>query len=213
MKTLYLDESGNANMKRIDSNYPVFAFGGVIIDSNDMQFNMQIMNDFKKKFFGTNEIILHSSEIVRLKNSFSFLKNPSLWAEFLHSLNHIMDIMKYRVKICIFDKKKFGPNDDLYEISFSRFIESFDEEIRIIAESAGKITDAKMMIAFGKSECGCKNNFLADFNIQSKTKNMLGLQLADLVLPPVVRHHMGRSDTTDYRIVMKKCDKNSIMII
>lgn len=217
MKILYLDESGNCNLQKIDPLYPVFALGGVVVDSDDFHFNAELINNFKKKYFGTTDIVLHSSEIVRRKNNFHFLNNSGVWDEFLTDLNKVMDSMRYEVITCIINKNNIeNTYVNVYEIALVKLLgvlpEIMPEQLHIIIESAGKVLDSEILMAYGKVTKN-NNKQVQKISIQPKYKNIIGLQIADLVLPPLVRNYIKKTNNEDYEIVCKKCYDKGIIII
>jgi len=71
MKTLFIDESGDHNLEKIDSQYPVFVLAGVIFDNDYYNKTAkEKIKKFKIKIFGTDKIILHTADISRNKNGF-----------------------------------------------------------------------------------------------------------------------------------------------
>lgn len=75
-KILFLDESGDHNLSKIDPQYPLFVLGGVVMEQSYAEGELtQRMDDFKKRVFGKSDIILHTAEMVRNLNEFSNLKN------------------------------------------------------------------------------------------------------------------------------------------
>lgn len=69
MKTLFIDETGDHDLIKIDQNYPIFALCGVIFDQKDIKSCDQKIDKFKSYFFQNKENhILHSSDIKRRRN-------------------------------------------------------------------------------------------------------------------------------------------------
>ncbi|HJD61209.1 MAG TPA: DUF3800 domain-containing protein [Rickettsia endosymbiont of Columbicola hoogstraali] len=76
MHILFIDESGDHNLTKIDPLYPIFVLGGVIIEKNYADGELIYeMNKFKQLVFGTTDIILHTAEICPNKNKFLCLKD------------------------------------------------------------------------------------------------------------------------------------------
>ena len=77
MKILFLDESGDHNLAVIDSNYPVFVLGGVILDRDYAEGPLaEAVNRFKHELFGQTDILLHTVDISRNRNGFELLNDP-----------------------------------------------------------------------------------------------------------------------------------------
>ena len=70
-KILFLDESGDHNLNVIDSQYPVFVLGGVIIDKEYAEGQLvDALNEFKAAVFGRTDIVLHTADITRNRSGF-----------------------------------------------------------------------------------------------------------------------------------------------
>ena len=62
MKVLYLDESGDHRLKRIDPVYPIFVLGGVIVERAYVREVVEPrMREFKQRFWGRDNVILTRS--------------------------------------------------------------------------------------------------------------------------------------------------------
>lgn len=77
MYKLFLDESGDHNLKVIDPNHPVFALVGCIFEEN--YYNKEAIKKVKElkiKYFNSTEVILHSRDIRKQENKpFLVLRN------------------------------------------------------------------------------------------------------------------------------------------
>ena len=73
---MFLDESGNHDLKKIDPNYPVFVLGGVIVDEGYAKTVIEEeVNRFKKSWFGSTSPVLHTADITRNRHEFEILKD------------------------------------------------------------------------------------------------------------------------------------------
>ena len=107
MKVLFLDESGDHNLSVIDPQYPVFVLGGVIVDKDYAEGPLvEALNDFKQEFFGTGEIVLHTSDIVGNRNGFESLRDPDFRDRFYLKLNKLMRSLPYQVVACAIRKDR-----------------------------------------------------------------------------------------------------------
>jgi hypothetical protein len=60
MKVLYLDESGDHSLTRIDPQYPVFVLGGIIVDQAYARDDMEPRpRAFKLRMFARDDLVLH----------------------------------------------------------------------------------------------------------------------------------------------------------
>lgn len=79
MKLLFLDESGDHSLEKIDEDYPIFVLGGVVVDRSYYRTVLEPrVRDLKEAIFGHGELILHTTDIIRGRNGFEALNNPSL---------------------------------------------------------------------------------------------------------------------------------------
>jgi hypothetical protein len=61
---MYLDESGDHSLTKIDPSYPVFVLGGVIADQDYANDVIQPELDaLKLELFGSNPPILHTADL------------------------------------------------------------------------------------------------------------------------------------------------------
>ncbi len=224
-KILYLDESGDHNLRKIDPSYPVFVLGGIVVDSDYSKNEMlEIVNEFKLEFFGRTNIILHNSDIVRNRNGFENLQDQGFREKFYSGLNRVMSQLEYKVIAVVIDKSKhlamYGDRAlDPYMYSFEILIERFCFEIgdvqlggEIYAESRGVNLDNQLELAWLNTKMS-GTNFLKpikvteridSLRIKRKAENIVGLQLADLAISPVARHAIGKRVHLDYEIISGK---------
>lgn len=223
MKIMFLDESGDHNLSVIDSEYPVFVLGGVIVDEHYYHdIIVPSFEEFKLDFFGSNDIILHTSDIGRNRNGFELLKDTPTRHKFINRINNLMANLDYKVIACVIRKEeylsKYGLSAlDPYLLSLDILAEQFVFEINsetglIIAESRGTLLDAEIEIAWlnlrlqGTKHIQAKtvSSQIEALNIRAKKHNDVGLQLADLVISPIARKAIGKKTNLDYHIVESK---------
>ena len=225
MQLLFLDESGDHNMAAINPDYPVFVLGGVLVD--DDYANRALEDEvaqFKVDMFGRADIVLHTTDIVRQRNGFEALTDSDFRERFYGSLNTLMSRLEYRVVACAIRKpdllKRRGAKvRDPYSISLRVVVEQLcfavgDEPYSgaIIAESRDRTLDRDLELTWESLRLEGTNYLRAetirenivDFRIKSKQENIAGLQLADLVVSPIGRHVIGKSDRDDWRSVEPK---------
>ncbi|CAG5069285.1 hypothetical protein DYBT9623_02021 [Dyadobacter sp. CECT 9623] len=71
--TLYLDESGDHGLNRIDPSFPVFVLCGVLFHEKGYALFNEQFNTLKVHFFNSNELIFHSREIRKCEKEFRIL--------------------------------------------------------------------------------------------------------------------------------------------
>ncbi|MBU4175088.1 MAG: DUF3800 domain-containing protein [Actinobacteria bacterium] len=225
MKVLFLDESGDHNLLAIDPQYPIFVLGGVILDKEYAEGELtRRMNIFKQKLFGTEDVILHTADITRNRSGFERMKEPAFREYFYEELNELMSGLDYRVVACAIRKDehlaKYGLSAlDPYMLSFDILVERLCFEVGrvsrgglIVAEERDPTLDRELELAYlnlkiqGTRYIKAKDiiDRIAGLVLRSKSENVAGLQLADLVVTPIGRHVLGKRDKEDWRIVEKK---------
>ena len=227
MKLLYLDESGDHNLVKIDPINPVFVLGGIIVDRTYARTTMRDrIRQFKLEFFGDPGIILHTNDILRARNGFEELADPTFREEFYEGLNVLMRDLDYKVVACVIDKPRlvaqYGKNaEDPYHYGLEVLIERFCRELGecvdgglVYAEKRGEPLDYELSEAWERlrSNSGGTAYALAttiddricELVMKEKKLNIDGLQLADLVISPVARKAMRRSVKEDWEIVKSK---------
>jgi len=155
---MFLDESGDHSLRVIDDQYPVFVLGGIIADVRYAKDGMeQEVRRFKREVFGSDDIILHTSDICRNKNGFEKLKDSAFREEFYRKLNHLMRSLDYKVVACAIKKRayleRYGAQAfDPYEQSLRILVERYCYEIGgygdcgwIVAESRHQVLDGRLM--------------------------------------------------------------------
>lgn len=225
MKIMYLDESGDHNLDKIQDTYPVFVLTGVVVKDGIALREIETQfNQLKQQFFGTEEIIFHTSDMTRNRNGFEKMKDAQFKNHFCDALNTVMMTSKYQVIAAVIDKKKhkerYGDNAfDPYHLCLSALIERFCFEIgnkaaggMIIAEKRSKLLDKQLQLVWGQM-CTSGTRHLAGsniakriggFHLAGKKENIAGLQLADLIASPIGRYVMGKPVRKDFRIIEKK---------
>jgi len=102
---LFLDESGDHNLFKVDPQYPVFVFGGCIMD---LEYHDTVVTDqlnkLKIEFFGTKDVIIHTADIVRRRGVFRILTAESTRKKFFDAINSFMEELNYRIVSCVVRK-------------------------------------------------------------------------------------------------------------
>lgn len=127
---MFLDESGDHSLVKIDDQFPVFCLAGCIFDENEYQQNSKAKVDaFKIRYFNKPEIILHSREIRKCEPPFNILLNPITKKSFYTDLDNLMLSLPYTVLASAILKKKlkdqyFDPANP-YGLSLQFIMERF----------------------------------------------------------------------------------------
>ncbi len=135
MKVLFLDESGNHNLSVIDSQYPLFVLGGVVVEKDYAESELTAeLNDFKKRIFGRTDFVLHTADITRNRNGFEQMKDTGFREAFYAELNALMRKLEYTVVACVVCKaehlSRYGVAAlDPYLLSLDVLVERFCYEV------------------------------------------------------------------------------------
>lgn len=214
MKLLFLDESGDHNLKRISPTYPVFVLGGVIVDRAYVREVVEPrIHAFKMQFFGRDDVILHTVDMTKGRGDYAFLGDPQLRSAFYTQLNALLQDLDYQIVACVVRKPEHvtqhGHNAaDPYMYSLHVIVERFCGELGdevdggfIYAECRNPGLDRDLMEAWhqltsngrgtGFMRSSDISSRIVDFSLKEKRLNVAGLQLADLVITPIGRHVAG----------------------
>jgi len=225
MKIMFLDESGDHNLRLIDRQYPLFVLGGIIVEKDYAEGEMtHKLAAFKRELFGNEDLILHTADITRNRNGFEKLKDNEFRQEFYDRLNNLMDELEYTVVACAIRKdhhlSRYGVAAlDPYLLCLDVLVERFCMEVGnveggglIVAERRDPTLDHELELAWlnlkiqGTRYLQAKQieGRILGLNLRDKKSNLAGLQLADLVVTPIGRTILGKTVKEDYRIVESK---------
>ena len=224
MQVLYLDESGDHNLLKIDPQYPVFVLGGVIVDEDYVNAVVrEALNDLKVRFFGSTDFVLHTADIVRAKGVFTPLADRELREAFSTDLSGVMASLNYTVVACAIRKDRFVQHysslNDPYLLSFHHLVDRFCAEVgaralggRIVAERRRAVEDEALELEWQRlrlrgtdqSSAATIVRRLASPRLHDKRDRLPGLELADLVVSPIGRHVLGKPDRPDWEVVRQK---------
>jgi len=222
---LFLDESGDHSLSKIDPQYPMFVLAGCVFEMRYYE-NVAVpeINKFKKELFGSEKIILHTEDITHNKNGFERVMEAEFRTDFYQKINTVLDKLEYKILACAIKKdehfKKYGlAAIDPYMLSLDCIVERFVFELQeinksgiIIAESRNSILDNELELAFlnlkvqGTSYVPASKlkKAVVQLSIKDKKENIAGLQIADLIASPIGREILGKRNQIDYRVIEKK---------
>jgi len=207
---VYVDESGDHNLAKVNKNYPIFCLSFCIVNkTNYAGLIVPEFQKFKFKYFGHDLIVLHENEIRKQKDDFAVLRSdPKLRADFYDDLNDLLKNSDMTLIASIVDKtkltKKYKFPENPYNLSLLFCMEMLlkllrqngqsGKTIHVMFESRGKQEDADLELAFeritsNRGNWGYKSpdfsicNFVPIF--RPKSVNSTGLQLADLTARPI----------------------------
>lgn len=202
---VYVDESGDPNLKGYNKKYPVFVLSFCIFHKKYYQKTViqKVMN-LKFKHFGHDMIVLHERDIV--KNIGQFKNVTSAQKQVLmQDLTTMMAETNFVLISCVIHKDKLinryiNPTDP-YHLGIRygleriyRFLKEknqLDKITHIVFEQRGKNEDNDVKTEFNRC-CQGDNYHNAEYPFElilaSKQVNSTGLQFADLVSRPIGNH-------------------------
>ncbi len=225
MKILYVDESGDHNLVKIERDYPLFVLGRVIIDREYARTTLEFeLRAFKQAVFGREDLILHTADIVRNTGGFDRLIDPLFRPRFLHELNHLMRTLHYQVVACVIKKDEYVARHgaqavDPYMLGLNVLVERFCFELGntancdlIVAEKRRPDLDDELEETWMRlrrkgtqfQDGTVIDRRIVDLVLKNKRLNVAGLQLADLVVSPIGRKILGRRMHEDWEIIEEK---------
>jgi len=224
---LFMDETGDHGLNFVDKNFPLFLLCGCVIEENNLKEIENKTNAFKRKYFGTTEVILHSRDIRKCEGAFQILFDLELKTEFYRELNLLLKTSSYCLIGSGIQKekhiKKYGKGaKDPYALSLSFVLErlifyldglSKDAQVKIFVEERGKKED-HMLLSHFNSIMDRGTYFIdpqrlrrkvRDFSFHNKQENIVGLQIADLCAYPMARHLLRPQEPyVPFEIIEKK---------
>ncbi|GAJ15745.1 unnamed protein product [marine sediment metagenome] len=94
---VFLDESGDPSVDKINIEYPIFGLAGVVIKPDDYPAIVKRFNKLKFKYFPHEGIILHSREISSREDDFVFLNNDRKRRDFLDDISNVISKSDYKI--------------------------------------------------------------------------------------------------------------------
>lgn len=205
---LYIDESGNSDLNSsINPNHRFLSLTGVILD---WRYAREVVHkeleELKSKFFDSHPdepLIFHRKDIVKGKKRFSILRDSNIRNQFNSELIKLLVDWQYTVITICIDKKahlekyqtwRYDPYHYCLELLVERYVFFLRERDAIgdsMAESRNKKEDLRLKKSY-KHLWKNGNNYLnaelfqkflssSSLKIKPKSKNVTGLQLADLL--------------------------------
>jgi hypothetical protein len=204
MKTMYLDESGDFCLSKIDPTYPMFTLAGCIFDETEIKKLEEGMNQLKLKYFNQVDLVLRSYDIRKQKKSFSSLIDTEKRNSFYQDLNDFIAKLDFTIISASINKIKlkeqFSDPQDPYDLCFKfilersiMFIGRKSDRVKFHFESRETHNDNRLRNIFDHF-CNTKQSFFIEEEIKSKLdgiyfskklENIPGIQIADLIAYPI----------------------------
>ena len=225
MFVAFLDESGDHNLKTIDSTYPIFTLAACIFDF-DYYFEgvEKELDTIKVKHFGTRKVILRSYDIRKQKGQFRSLVDITKRTAFYEELDKFIENLEFKIIAAVIDKSKLKSSyrtpSDPYNLCFQFIMERLcmfvgrkNEKVVMRMESRESHNDK--VLAEDYENFKNKGNTmikpeevrekLIDLSFNKKSQNIGGHQIADLAAYPIGIHiFQPKRDNPAFQIVEKK---------
>lgn len=230
---LFLDESGTADLKSVDCEFPVLALTGVLISGNEYQKLKVQINCFKQKYFPGKAVVLHRRDMRKYENGFEIFFDDDLKRKFYNDLNKLLSEGNYTLISSVVDKKAyielFGRlGEDPYRIALTSVLERAllkveglpQVLVHTYIEGRGKKEDCVVQERYNTllhrgSHSVQPTRFLAHFDsnleVRVKTDYEAGIEIADLCAYPIARYVLDSNQTNPaFDIIRPKIEHNNI---
>jgi len=210
-KIIFLDESGDHSLDKIDKSYPMFVLAGCIFDFDYYYKTVDPkVNELKIKHFGRDNIILRSYNIRKQKGDFVCLVDKRMRENFYNDLDTLVKSLNFKIIAAAINKtnlkNQYNEPDNPYNLCFQfilersvMFLGRSGDKLMFKIESRETHNDRKLaevyerfrtkdhfkpdgQVLFKKDEIQSK--FL-DLSFNQKIQNIVGHQIADLVAYPI----------------------------
>jgi hypothetical protein len=208
---IFVDEFGHHDLK--SSNDPNERYLGLVGIIMRLQYESteftEKLNCLKMEVFGTEDIVLHRRELLRAEPPFGNLKKRSIRNRFNELVLNLISKSTYRVITVVIDKAehnrryqvwRFHPYHYCLTVLLERYVQwlwRLDRVGDVMVESRGKKENMQLAKAYryvyrNGSQYVPTRLFQQritsrQLKIQSKSSNVSGLQLADLIANPSCR--------------------------
>lgn len=204
---IFADESGNPNLKRVDSNYPVFVFCCCVFRRHDYAAAVApAVAALNAAHFGERDVILHSRPIRIGEPPFDFQGDPQRRAAFMEDLNRVITDADFTVIATVV---KLDPFQQHYRgdrsvdrlafrqcvIRLNNLLQSRGQhnlDASLVVESRGEQDDRRLLQEYQaiRSNARYSGRTPPNFELRfdAKGNNTAGVQIADLVAHPIGNH-------------------------
>jgi hypothetical protein len=204
---LYFDESGNHSFKRLETAHERYlALCGVMFEDTEYQAFQTDWERMKRRFFDGDldePIIPHRKELMAKSGLFSVLEDDLIKSSFNAEFLAVVGRAKFTSIIVVIDKAKhqrtYSQPMNPYHYCLVALLERYCFWLHpnrgdVVGEARGKNEDQQLKAAYAACYSGGEWNQSAEFyqkhltskeiKLFPKSKNVAGLQLADLLAHP-----------------------------
>lgn len=214
---MFLDESGDHNLVKIDPQYPVFTLVGCIFE---MEYYESVavpkIEELKAQHFGTTDLILHSYEIRKNKDAFQSLFDQEKRRVFIEDMNHLLSDLEYTIiSSCIRKNdliQQYSDPESPYNLSFQFILERFVKFLKaqngqgkFSFESRDRKSNADLHNVYDGLRTGSQfvssqefQKHISGIEFVEKSQNICGHQIADLVAYPISRYCLDKKSPSNH---------------
>ncbi|MDP1859955.1 MAG: DUF3800 domain-containing protein [Gemmatimonadaceae bacterium] len=203
---VYVDESGDHGLHKIDPEYPIFVLAFAIFRKEDYASQaVPEMLRFKFTHFGHDQVILHEHEIKKAKGAFRILIDSARRAHFMADLSNMMASAQFTLVAVVIKKTelkdRYSSPSNPYALAMEyglervcAFLEENDQADRrthVIFERRGSKEDLELELEFRRVIGGANpmcSRIPLEIVMTDKKAISTGLQIADLVARPIGLH-------------------------
>lgn len=224
---VYLDETGDPSLAKIDKTFPVFALVMLACEVNEyVNHIVPQVYQLKMDFFGHEGVIIHSRDIRKAQGDFGYLTDPAKRQQFYARINALMSDCAYTLFAAVIHKHKYKEKYrdkplPVYDLALELALEwlvpylekTNQDEVVLVAEARGKNEDNNLLLSFLKTLANGTDSISRQrfqqikFRLEFKPKamNIVGTQLADLAAYPIGRYVLDpNKENPAYEIIKGK---------
>lgn len=218
---LYIDEVGNSDLgSSKDPNHRYLSLTGVILEMDYASTTVSpAINALKRDYFEPDfdeTVILHRKELVNKKYPFESLRDPAIEKAFNQNLLNLLQTLDYSVITVVIDKLEHSQRYqhwrfDPYHYGLTVMVEQYVLWLKsknavgdVLAEARTGKADLRLKDSF-EHVCTEGSDFIApeifaahltsrQLKVKTKSANIVGLQLADLIAHPSFRATLTRRE-------------------
>lgn len=203
---VYVDESGDHGLESVDPHYPVFVLAFCIFRKQEYALGaVPELLEFKFKYFGHDQVVLHEHDIKKAKGAFRILVDADLRPRFFNDLSLLIERLPFTLVAVVIRKEDLksryrtpeNPYTLAMELGLERVCSFLGEKgqvgrtSHVIFERRGRKEDLELEVEFRRLTSGgnatCSIVPL-DIVFTDKKSISTGLQLADLIARPIGLH-------------------------
>ncbi len=211
---VFIDETGDHDLVKIDPQYPLFGLGALLIDEKEYARLDAKIRALKEEYFESADFILHSSELKRPTDKRSDPRNAvmldaTIRRRFYEAFDaQIISAFNFKLVACFIHKPtmvgtyKF-PADPYYfsfENLLNRILRHGGEKNLIRAEKRGDRLDTELIAEYERLLKVGLRFYPADTLAKRTTLELVakkdcvnGLQIIDLILASLARDFLGKT--------------------